>query len=161
MDDLIRMLELAGMKPPTIVSSSTGKGGGINRKKANKMVDPKGWFKGSKSYYLNHQAESKSLKAYLALVEAGYERDAPVSIDAIRTDILEIIEAYGKISADDLMANMENLYPDVFENTLREQRIQIIRNMVKQQSDKIEFRDGMLYWKGAVHPRPTAGVKPA
>jgi len=57
MDDLNRILELAGVtedKPPTIVSASTAKNGGIDRKKANRMVDPKGWFKGSSSYYLNH-----------------------------------------------------------------------------------------------------------
>lgn len=73
MDYLNRILELAGVKeekPPTIVSSSTAKNGGIDRKKANRMVDPKGWFKGSSSYYLNHTKESVSIRDYLTIIES-------------------------------------------------------------------------------------------
>lgn len=150
MDEIKRILELAGMaKPPTIVSSSTGKGGAIDRKKANRMVDPKGWFKGSSSYYLNHQKESKSLKDYLALIEAEYVADAPFDSDSIKSDMLEIIEAYGEISLEDLVAHIERLYPDVFANTLAEQRKRIILILVKKNPDKLEFGDGMLRWKGS------------
>lgn len=153
MDEIKRILELAGMaKPPTIVSSSTEKNGGINRKKANKMVDPKGWFKGSSSYYLNHQKESKSLRDYLALVEAEYVADAPYDSDSIKRDMLEIIEAHGEISLVDLIANTESLYPGVFDNTLGEQRKRIILNLVKDNPDKLEFSNGLLHWKGAGTP---------
>ena len=42
-----RILELSG-KAPTIVSASTEPDGGINRKTANRMVDPKGYFQKNK-----------------------------------------------------------------------------------------------------------------
>jgi hypothetical protein len=44
MSELIRLLELAGMKAPTIVSASTEKDGGINRTTADRIIDPKGFF---------------------------------------------------------------------------------------------------------------------
>ena len=47
-------------KGPTIVDASGPKG--INRKTANRMVDPKGYFK-SKSFY------EADFRSYLALVE--------------------------------------------------------------------------------------------
>jgi hypothetical protein len=47
MSDFTRLLELAGVKWPTIVSA-TKSSGEIDRKKADKMVDPRGWFPATK-----------------------------------------------------------------------------------------------------------------
>lgn len=47
--DIGKKLRGLGEKAPTIVSASTEPDGGINRKTANKMVDPKGYFQKNKN----------------------------------------------------------------------------------------------------------------
>jgi hypothetical protein len=58
---LSRILELSGVKWPTIVSASTAKDGGIDRDKATRMVDPKGWLPATKR-------KTKVFKEYLEAV---------------------------------------------------------------------------------------------
>lgn len=50
MSFISRILELAGIhQGPTIASASTAKNGGINRRTANRMVDPRGYFQKNKN----------------------------------------------------------------------------------------------------------------
>lgn len=72
MSSIDRLLELAGIaKGPTIVSA-TERSGNVNRKTADRILDPKGYFEKNKQKNFHGKSVNEvqhGLREYLAMVE--------------------------------------------------------------------------------------------
>jgi hypothetical protein len=76
--NLVRLLELAGVKWPTIVSASTEKDGGINRKTADRMIDPHGYFAKNRSMMEDGWTQANNHENFADAAEAfGLDNFSP------------------------------------------------------------------------------------